>query len=291
MAQITTSIQEDAWIMDHTKLAQDTFRLRLNSSEIAKRAKPGQFVMLRVSDGLDPLLRRPFSLHAIVPDAGAIEILYRIVGKGTWRLSQSPMGARINLVGPLGNCFQLPPEHSSLVALVAGGIGIAPLFALLQSLAETNYTGAVHLFYGARTRAELLPPEAFDAFQMTVHWSTDDGTLGYSGRVTELLGTTMAGDLPLPSAVYSCGPLAMQYGVAKWSLRLGIAAQLSLESFMACGVGACLGCALPAVRADDPSLDHYVHVCKDGPIFSPGSIQWQKLQMLRTPPPLIFLSS
>lgn len=285
-----TQIQEDAWIMEHETLAQHTYRLRLKSPGIAARAKAGQFVMLRVRDGLDPLLRRPFSFHRIFPEQGIVEILYRIAGRGTWRLSQSSVGTMVNLVGPLGNSFELPADDSSPVVLVAGGIGIAPFFALLGDLLAGRSSAGIHLFYGARTAAELLPGQVLDDFKIKIYWSTDDGSAGYFGRVTDLLRDSAASGLPRPAVVYSCGPLAMQYHVAKWSLSEGVAAQLSLESFMACGLGACLGCALPAVRADDPEADHYVHVCKDGPIFSPGSIQWQKIQMHRTPPPTFLFS-
>jgi len=285
-----TKIQEDAWIMEHETLARHTHRLRLKSPGIAALAKAGQFLMLRVSDGLDPLLRRPFSLHRIFPEKGIVEVLYRMAGRGTWRLSQSSIGAKVNLVGPLGNSFALPADGSSPVVLVAGGIGVAPLFALMDALFADLPGAAIHLFYGARTAAELLPEQALGDFKIKIYWSTDDGTAGHCGRVTDLFRESVADGLPRPSMVYSCGPLAMQYHVAKWTSSQGLAAQLSLESFMACGLGACLGCALPAVRKDDPTADHYVHVCKDGPIFSPGSIQWQKIQMHRPPPPTFLFS-
>jgi len=283
-------IQEEAWIVDHVKMAQQTYKLRLRSPRIAAQANAGQFVMLRVGMGLDPLLRRPFSFHKIFPSDGIIEILYRVVGRGTWRLSQSTVGGAIDLIGPLGNAFELPVENSSLVVLVAGGIGIAPLFALMDKLFHQQIDSEIHLFYGARTAAELLPSQLFNELKIAVHWSTDDGSYGYCGRVPDLFCEFMENALPRPSVVYSCGPLAMQYHLAKWALRCGVPTQLSLESFMACGVGACLGCALPAIRFDDPTAEHYVHVCKDGPIFSPGSIQWQKIQMHRNPPPTFLYS-
>jgi len=283
-------IQEDAWIMEHEALAQHTYRLRLESKKVAAVAKAGQFVMLRINDGLDPLLRRPFSFHRILPEQGVVEILYRVAGRGTWRLSQSSIGTRVNLVGPLGNAFNLPDDGSSPVVLIAGGIGVAPLFALMDRLFANLTDPAIHLFYGARTAAELLPEQVLEDFKLRIYWSTDDGTAGYLGRVTDLFNESMAEGLPRPSMVYSCGPLAMQYHVSKWASMHGVPAQLSLESFMACGVGACLGCALPAVRVDDPAADHYVHVCKDGPIFSPGSIQWQKIQMHRAPPQIFLFS-
>lgn len=283
-------IQEEAWIVDHEQVARQTYRLRLKAPQIAARANAGQFTMLRVGVGFDPLLRRPFSFHRISPQEGMIDILYRVVGRGTWQLTQCRVGTAVNLIGPLGNAFEVPTADISRIVLIAGGIGIAPLYALLRTIITRRPEADVHLFYGARTAAELLPASVFVDCPISIHWSTDDGSYGYCGRVPQLFAEHAESALSRPAMVYSCGPLVMQYHVARWALSHGTPAQLSLESYMACGLGACLGCALPAVSADDSSAEHYVHVCKDGPIFSPGSIQWQKLQMHR-PLPRTFLYS
>lgn len=285
-----TKIEESAPIIGQQQLAQLTYRLQLQAPQLARRARAGQFVMLRVADGMDPLLRRPFSFSRIVPEDGIVEILYRVAGRGTWRLSQLTAGRSVSLLGPLGNAFQLPAADSSgPVMLLAGGIGIAPLLELIQRLTERS-TAAVHLCYGARTAGELLPATAFAEAEIAVHWSTDDGSFGYHGYVPDLFRRVVAEHALQPVQLYACGPLAMQYHVAQWALRHQVPAQLSLESLMACGVGACLGCALPAVAPGDPLADHYLHVCKDGPIFTPGSIQWQKIQLHQAPPQTFLFS-
>ncbi|MGV8050770.1 MAG: dihydroorotate dehydrogenase electron transfer subunit [Anaerolineaceae bacterium] len=274
-------LQENARIIDQEIVAMHTYRLRLECPEIARHASAGRFVMLRVRDGLDPLLRRPFSFHRIIPKEGSIEILYRVVGRGTELLSQCAPGTYLNLLGPLGNGFNLPRSAVESVVLVAGGIGIAPLFELMAQLADSpadRRPKAVHLFYGARTAQELLPVQNFIDLGVSIHWCTDDGTIGYRGNVTQLLEQVTENENLRPSMLYACGPLAMHYQVAKWALAKNVPTQLSLESLMACGLGACLGCALPAADPSGAAGDHYVHVCKDGPIFNAGAIQWEKIQ-------------
>lgn len=281
---------EDACVIDQQALAYETYRLRLRAPRMAGCARAGQFTMLQVREGPEPLLRRPFSFHGICPGEGTIDILYRVVGRGTWLLSRCRPGDSLNLIGPLGNAFDPPPGGTGPAVLVAGGIGIAPLVELMIRLrppSGSGWDGPLHLFYGARTAEELLPPGSFEGLDARIHWSTDDGSFGYAGRVTELFQEIMEREEAVPAAmIYSCGPLAMQVHVARWALEHGVPAQLSLESLMACGLGACMGCALPAPgpEDDDPAQDRYVHVCKDGPIFSAGTIQWHKIQAHQAPP-------
>lgn len=282
-------ILENATIVDQEEVALRTFRLRLAAPEIARRAQAGQFVMLQVRQGLDPLLKRPFSFHRILREEGIVEILYRVVGRGTWLLSRSTPGSSLELIGPLGNGFRLHEGISSCIVLIAGGIGIAPLHELTVQLirslqAEKHYD--IHLFYGARSAEELIPTDHYQDLGVQVHISTDDGSRAYMGRVTSLFEEHMASYINKPALIFSCGPLIMQYHVARWALVHNVNAQLSLESLMACGIGACLGCALPS----NHPTDSYLHVCKDGPIFLPGSIAWNKIQFHQTTPPTFLFS-
>ncbi len=275
-----TSFQEDGRVVLHEKVSQQTYRLRIHSPRISAQALPGQFVMLQVQKGIDPLLRRPFSFHRLLPGEDSFEILYRVVGRGTWVLSRTPPGAVLSILGPLGNGFLIPSPQPSGVLIIAGGIGIAPLYELLIRLSDGRIPGReppLRLLYGARTADELLPMSCFHELGASVSFATDDGSLGYRGTVPELLGLLTAKEKLEPQLVYACGPLGMQYRVAVWVKERGIPSQLSLESLMACGLGACLGCALPAPHPDDPLRPHYVHVCKDGPIFEAGAIEWQKI--------------
>jgi dihydroorotate dehydrogenase electron transfer subunit len=284
---------EEAVIITREEVAGQTFRMRLDCPGIAKLARAGQFVMLRVREGNDPLLRRPFSFHRIFAARGQIEILYKVAGRGTLILSQLPPGSRVGVAGPLGNGFQLPLDRTVPLALIAGGIGIAPLCELLAQIASERTEKelqSVHLFYGARTASELLPEGLLDEFGITTHWATDDGSFAYNGLVTRFFESYFETSGSKPAEMYSCGPLAMQYRVAGWALANAVPAQLSLESLMACGIGACLGCALPAATPEDPTSDRYVHVCENGPIFSAGSIQWSKIQVQQMPRPTCLFS-
>lgn len=279
---------EEAHVVEQQRVLGQIFRLRLHSPQIAGAASPGQFVMLRVREGTDPLLRRPFSFSRIYPEQGDFEILYRVVGRGTLLMSRLLPGAGVSLVGPLGNGFELPVASSAPLAFIAGGIGIAPLLELIaQVISEREKKGAgeLRLFYGARTQIELLPEDLLHMPGLTVHFSTDDGSLGYKGRITHMFEDVIGEGAFQPSEIYSCGPLAMQYNVAKWALANDTLAQLSMESLMACGIGACLGCALPAATPEDPGAERFVHVCEDGPIFSAGSIKWEKILAQQTVAP------
>jgi len=283
--------QEEALLLSQQQVARATYRMRLQSPLIAQSGQAGQFVLVRILDSWDPLLRRPFSFHRLFPREGVIELLYRVVGRGTLLLSRCRPGTRLNLIGPLGNGFSLPAADRRPVLLMAGGIGIAPLCELIVRFLDGGRDpGAIHLLYGARSAEDLLPAAEFRSYGIPVTWTTDDGSLGAHGLVTEQLGEILQAAGPRPAVLYACGPLAMHYHVARLTQVHRLPAQLSLESLMACGVGACLGCALPAVHPEDPTADHYVHVCKDGPIFSPEAIQWHKIQYHRTESPILAYS-
>jgi len=279
-------LRENARIVFHEQVSGQIFLLRLESPRISAAARAGQFVMLRVRQGNDPLLRRPFSFYRIYPEQGEFEILYRLAGRGTLLLSRVGAGSTLDLIGPLGNGFQLPVDASIPLALIAGGIGIAPLSELIYQISQLPGIVNARLFYGARTASELLPEQMVRDFGIPVHFATDDGTFGYGGRVTRLFDefTREPSNHFEPAEVCSCGPLAMQYHVAKWVIAHDTLSQLSLESLMACGIGACLGCALPA-SSPDTEPQGFVHVCEHGPIFSAGSIKWNQIMVQQTPPP------
>ena len=281
-------IIEDARIISQERISGQIFRLRLHSPEIAGAARCGQFVMIRVREGTDPLLRRPFSFSRIYAEQGDFEILYRVAGRGTWLMSQLAPGSAASCVGPLGNGFELPVDRTIPLAFLAGGIGIAPLLELISQVVSGRGAKGLEdlrLFYGARTVSELLPEEFLRDLGVQIHFATDDGSFGYNGRITRMFEEFCATCDLRPFEIYSCGPLAMQYHLARWALSNNVLAQLSMESLMACGIGACLGCALPASTPDDPESERFVHVCEDGPIFSAGSIKWNKILAQQTPPP------
>lgn len=281
-------VQEKAKILETQKEAEGIHRLVLYAPRIVPTARPGQFVMVRVSsEGSDPLLGRPFSFHRIHKDDGLFEILFKVVGTGTQILSQRRPGSVLDVVGPLGRGFTLPSGSEQTVVFVAGGIGIAPIQALLDAVLVTTHKDhpeRIHLFYGARTAAELLPFKPWNRLGIHTVVSTDDGSAGETGTVVEALHRRFESGLALPDRVYACGSLPMQVSVARWARGRDILIEMSLESMMACGIGACLGCAVPAVDPFDPQAEKYIHVCHDGPVVDPRKIRWDKVQPLPVRP-------
>ncbi|MFH1009374.1 MAG: dihydroorotate dehydrogenase electron transfer subunit [Candidatus Latescibacterota bacterium] len=251
-------------ILSQEQIAPDTFLLRIGSPHISMEARPGQFLHLRIREGADPLLRRPFSIHRVDLDCGEVQVVYQVVGHGTDLLSQKQTGESLDVLGPLGHGFEVPEEGGG-VLLVAGGIGIAPLIFL----AETSLQGRpVTALVGARSQSGILFLDGLRSWGATVHVATDDGSFGHRGLVTDLLrGALLAARRPSETpAVYACGPLAMLRSVAELCHTRGAPCQISMESHMACGVGACLGCAVK-VRSSAPPGYAYKRVCKEGPVF------------------------
>jgi dihydroorotate dehydrogenase electron transfer subunit len=258
--------QSKAEVLRSEQLTRDVFRLTLFAPEIAKAARPGQFVMLRVTDaGLDPLLRRPFSIYQATSD-GRLQFLYKVVGKGTRIMTGLHPGQLVDLVGPLGRGFML--EERDHCCLIGGGMGAAPLFFLATWLLRQGETAPL-VFMGARNEEELGAATAdFQALGIRVVKATDDGSAGHHGYVVDLLVEEL-GTNSQPRHVYSCGPYPMLRAVSQLCHLHKTPCQVSLETMMACGISACLGCAIPKAH-----LDGYLHVCKDGPVFDTGQVAW-----------------
>lgn len=256
-----------AQIISNKEVAAGTYLMRLRSPDMARAARAGQFVMIRVRPGRDPLLRRPFSI-AGVEQGELLLILYRVVGRGTEIMAQTRERERIWVLGPLGKGFTTPQrDHLSL--LVAGGMGLAPLLFLAQAI----HAGDARLMLGFGTAAEMVALEHFGDVGMDVSTATDDGTAGHAGPVTDLLGAFLEGEGQNKRrlCIFACGPGPMLKKVAAMALEQGIACQASLEAAMACGLGACQGCAVKAAEGEQRA---YYHVCADGPVFPVGAIDW-----------------
>lgn len=257
--------QEKSTIVTREQLTADVVRLTLHCPRIAAAARPGQFVMVRAGETLDPLLRRPFSIHKVTTQ-GDLAILFKVIGKGTRLLAAAAPGSKLDVIGPLGRGFIL--DHSGPHCLIGGGMGIAPLYFLAhQLLTAPDSHGNPPVLLGAQTQAELLLlAQEFTELGYPVLTATDDGSLGHEGFVTDLLDAL----LTEVRQVYVCGPMPMMRTVAAKCQGAGVACQVSMEAHMACGLGACLGCILPA------SGGGYRHVCKDGPVFPAEEVLWSR---------------
>jgi dihydroorotate dehydrogenase electron transfer subunit len=256
--------QENSIVQSVEPLADSFYRLTLSSPLISSSARPGQFVMAACGPSLDPLLRRPFSIHRQI-GSDQIQLLFRVVGRGTQLLSEVLPGHSINLIGPLGRGFHLTPEPLS--CLIGGGIGIAPLLFLADRLlASFPLAPCCTVLLGSRTGNELNRLAAeFTALGCHVETATDDGSLGHHGLVTDLLPHHLAN-----SRVYVCGPHPMMAIVARLCQAARVSCEASLEAHMACGLGACLGCTIHGADG------LYKHVCKHGPVFNAKEVAWSR---------------
>jgi dihydroorotate dehydrogenase electron transfer subunit len=247
-------------------------RLVLRVEEGWPETRPGQFLMLSPGtrgrvDRYDPLLPRPMAIFRTHRKGGeaAVEVLYKVVGRGTALLADARPGERVRMVGPLGRGF---PEVSpgERVILVGGGTGIASLFDLAR---HSSKRAQLVVLLGARTAADLMGQGDFEGLDVELQVSTDDGSEGTRGFVTELLEREIAGGDA--ARVYACGPTPMMRRAAEVTGAAGLPCLVSLENRMACGFGVCLGCAVP--RADEG----YHLVCQDGPVFESGDLSWDGL--------------
>ncbi len=262
-------IEQYSEIVFNKRVAADTFFLGLRSPRIVAEAKPGQFVMLRVGRGMDPLLRRPFSICG-VRDDDLVLILYRVVGRGTTIMCDVREGESLSVLGPLGSGFEMPHKGEKPI-LVAGGMGIAPLIFL----ASTIEPGSFRFLAGFGSGEEIVATDEVGLSGIDLSISTDDGSAGHRGLVTELLENRLAGfNGNINPVVFACGPLEMLKGVAAMTANKDVQCQVSLEASMACGLGACQGCAIR--RSSEQAIAYY-HVCQDGPVFDVKSLDWEAL--------------
>ena len=237
---------------------------------------PGQFVMVRPPFSVDPFLPRAFSIYRITPPADGtgptVEILYKVLGKGTQCLSRMEDGQEVEILGPLGNSFTLQDRVDTAV-LVAGGIGVPPIAALARHLRHPP-SAIRHcvVFLGGKTSEDILCVKDFEEASATLHVATEDGSAGTRGLITDIvepfLRTTDLG----PRTIFTCGPPGMLAAVARLAEQHEIPCQTAVEANMACGFGACMGCAIET-RSNGPGPT-YKLVCKDGPVFDSRELVW-----------------
>lgn len=259
-----------ACIISTTEVAEAFFQTRLRASMVVE---PGQFVQVRPRrpDSVYPFLRMPLSVSAVDPEAGTIDVLYETVGPKTRALRHLASGDEVGLLGPVGNSFPMPPAGVRPI-LTGGGIGVPPLIYFGTRLRAQGHDPT--LVIGARTAGKHLPDSLVQPAAQLVQRATDDGSLGHAGLVTDLLHEALRG--PGEAIVYTCGPHGMMAAVAGLCAEQGVSCFASLEEYMACGFGVCVGCVVE--RADKSAqtspYGHYARVCVDGPVFDAREIAW-----------------
>ncbi len=236
------------------KVRPNIFLLKVLSKNIALHATAGQFCNIKVSETDYPLLRRPFSIHNVENEY--LYFLFDIHGEGTKILSNKKSGDVIDIIGPLGNGFNVENNYESII-IVAGGIGVAPFPFLTKNITNKK----IITFYGARNKDYI-----YDKDLLNIKYSTDDGSFGFHGNVIQLMKNKIDKNDFNKIKIYGCGPTPMLKALQKFSLENNIDCEISVESAMACGFGICQGCPIETID------NNYKLICKDGPVFNSKDI-------------------
>lgn len=262
-------------IIKNMQICDDHFLLSANLPDSFPPPMPGQFVMVREKGRIDPLLGRPFSVYSfeMKKNVAIIGILYKVVGKGTLLLSKLRKGDPVEIFGPYGRAFDVSPEAKNM-AFICGGIGVAPITFLMRQYKKLADVRNVRLicYYGAARAKDLVGIEQIKELCSHVHISTDDGSAGYEGFVTELFAKDISLYDTLNSQIFACGPRPMLLHLSNMLEDSSVPCQVLMEERMACGVGACLGCAVSTRQGTGKIA--YKRVCTDGPVFNIKEIAW-----------------
>lgn len=256
-----------AELVKKQQLKPDIFKFSVKAPNIVKDAKPGNFIEIRISNQLDPFLRRPISIHNLDKENGILEFIFQVKGKGTEILAKKEEGEQIDIIGPIGyGVFKY--DNYEKIAIIGGGIGTFPLYELAKCAKKDNKK--VNIYLGFRNKDFVVLEDEFreqsDEFILT----TDDGSYAEKGFAINYLEKDIeAGKI---DAIYACGPLPMLKAVRKLAIEKEIPCQISLEEKMACGLGVCLGCAVKTA-ASPKEAPEYWHVCKAGPVFQAKDVE------------------
>ena len=263
----------DARVIANRRLAPDYNVLSLEAPQIAAATQPGQFVMVKPDRGIDPLLRRPFSVFEILRDGGrpvGLSILSKRVGVTTSRIFDADQGDAVQCLGPLGRPFTLPDAPAE-VWMVAGGVGLAPFWTVADTLSARAVP--MTLFYGGRSDGDLFYLDYFEQRRVTLVLATEDGSRGEHGRVTAPLERALAGRRTGRDVLlHACGPEPMLAAVARLAERHGCRCEVSVERVMGCGLGGCYSCVVPVKSGAGA---HHVRSCIGGPVFDAATLVWE----------------
>lgn len=269
--------REKCTVLENREVAPGHYCLVLRSPKIARKALPGQFVQILCSDSYDPLLPRPFSF--LETTSNSISILYQVVGKGTRILELVKKGDTLWVLGPLGKGFgsRIGTPKKETAVLVGGGVGIPPLYHLAKTWVQQKSRiskKSIHVFLGARTKSLLLAEKEFKKLGVELHLSTNDGSKGHKGFVTKILEDFLKTKDPKSVKAYTCGPTPMLKAVSALTAQYRVPCEVSVEVPMACGFGACLGCALK-VKGTGGQDHRFAIACCEGPVFCGEEVLWE----------------
>lgn len=261
-------LDTDAKIVENRMISSGFWRMRIHCPRLAAAFHPGQFFQIAFSGtGSDPFLRRPFAPSEMFPDGFAF--VYGVVGKGTSLMTTLQTGDNVQILAPLGNGYTLPAKGSR-VALIGGGCGGPSLGPLAKTLAANGVKAVVTL--GARTSRSLVGRDCFSEEKHTMVTATDDGSAGFTGTSVSALENKLGQDIRDYAKIYACGPIPMLKAAAALAKKYSLECEVSLEERMACGFGACVGCAVEVKNSDGTTS--YKRVCHDGPVFDSRVLVW-----------------
>jgi dihydroorotate dehydrogenase electron transfer subunit len=271
-------LEQTVQIVSNERDTDSYFRLVVRAPKIAPLIQPGQFAHVRVLPLKDALLRRPFSIFQV--SGGTFSILYKTVGKGTEVLSRMQAGEELSVIAPLGNGFTVPKRGGETPLLVAGGYGMAAMYLLAQRSPQRGI-----VFVGGRRRVDILCEKEFQALGWDVRVTTEDGSHGKKGLVTQPLLAELRRKVPVAQRkLFACGPTGMLKAVGQIAEEFKVPAELSMDEHMCCGVGVCLTCVIPVKTGDGPRRAkarqrdggwEYQRTCTEGPVFDAREIVWE----------------
>lgn len=263
-------------IVSNKEVQKEFFLMKVKLGSAFDDPLPGQFVMIRIAGLTDPFLSRPFSVYSFSRNKNfcTMELLYRVVGKGTQILAGLIKTSQVEIHGPLGGSFEMPADKKRII-FIAGGIGIAPLSLLAEHLCRNGCLSkeSMSFYLGAQTADAIVGLDKLQKLCYNIQISTDDGSMGHKGLVTDAFQKDMKKYSAADTMIYTCGPKAMVRSLGKILHGSKFQCQASLEERMACGTGACAGCAV-AIR-DNAGNPAYKRVCADGPVFDIRQIIWE----------------
>ncbi|MCF6228224.1 MAG: dihydroorotate dehydrogenase electron transfer subunit [Planctomycetes bacterium] len=267
----------EATVVKRKDFGHGYFEIFFDTPELAREMKAGQFLNIRVRDELSPLLRRPFSSFDVLKDSRGrvvgLSILGHVVGQGTRILAAMSEGDKVNINGPLGHGFELPENPDTLVIMVGGGIGLAPMLHLTRQWSSGEDKRDLLLLAGGRGKRDLAFMPRFSNAGAEVMLATEDGSAGIKGRVTVALEAELQALKGRPAMIVTCGPMPMMKAVAEMSDRFEIESFASLEAIMACGYGVCNGC-VTKVKADNEQGFRYAKTCIEGTVMASKDLLW-----------------
>ena len=263
-----SKMQLQAKLVKKEQLKDDIFKFSVEAQEIVNIAKSGQFLEIRVTDQVEPFLRRTISIYNLDKENGILEFIFQVKGKGTKILAQKQEGELIDIIGPLGNGTFEYSKYQNL-AIIGGGIGIFPLYELAK---EAKLDGKnVNTYLGFRNKEFVTLEEEFKNVSTSLCLATDDGSYGKNGFAINFLKEDI--EKEKIDSIFACGPMPMLRAVKALAMEKNIPCQVSLEEKMGCGIGVCLGCAVKTAESSSDSSE-YKHVCKAGPVFEAGEVEF-----------------